>query len=318
MTIYTAFISHTKLISPFTGYTCKRITKQNIKNFGFDSIEELHKQLPEFPLMCEEYYNKIKIGGLSEARKKTIEKSKILKLEEKKQKDKIEIKNYKLNPKNCLKCGNVIPIKIKHWSYCSRSCANSRNWSDSDKKKKSIAAKKHGNKTKNKKFQESLINVLCFCGKSYVKVSPKNYKNDKQYSCSDDKCKKKLFNINRRKAGRIGGKASAAKRVKRSKQEKELYELVKLHFNNIGHNNPIANGWDADILLYDYKIAIMWNGPWHYREMGFSNHSLKQVVNRDCIKIQEFENIGWKVIIYQDNQWNPQSSLIDILLKTKY
>lgn len=48
--------------------------------------------------------------------------------------------------------------------------------------------------------------------------------------------------------------------------------------------------------------------------MGFSKHSLSQVVNRDCIKIQEFENIGWKVKIYQDNQWTPQEALIDVLL----
>lgn len=67
--------------------------------------------------------------------------------------------------------------------------------------------------------------------------------------------------------------ASKRKDQKRSKDEIALFNLCHAHFANITHNdNTIANGWDADILLYDHKVAILWNGPWHYREMGFSNH----------------------------------------------
>lgn len=91
---------------------------------------------------------------------------------------------------------------------------------------------------------------------------------------------------------------------------------VKKHFN-VSHNIPIANGWDADILLNDYKIAILWNGPWHYKEMNIGNHSLKQVVSRDILKIIEFEKIGWNILIYQDNQFTPETALVDILLKIK-
>ena len=28
------------------------------------------------------------------------------------------------------------------------------------------------------------------------------------------------------------------------------------------------NGWDADIILPDYKIAILYNGKWHYEEIS--------------------------------------------------
>lgn len=45
------------------------------------------------------------------------------------------------------------------------------------------------------------------------------------------------------------------------------------------------------------------------------NHSLKQVVNRDILKIIEFEKIGWNVLIYEDNKWTPETALIDIILK---
>lgn len=41
--------------------------------------------------------------------------------------------------KNCPKCGNE---HEKNGRFCSRSCANSRTWSDEDKKKKSNSAKK--------------------------------------------------------------------------------------------------------------------------------------------------------------------------------
>jgi hypothetical protein len=66
-----------------------------------------------------------------------------------------------------------------------------------------------------------------------------------------------------------GGKNSAKKNVRRSKNEIRLFELCESEFQNTTSNDTsIANGWDADILLHDHKIAILWNGPWHYKEMG--------------------------------------------------
>ena len=46
----------------------------------------------------------------------------------------------------------------------------------------------------------------------------------------------------------------------------------------------------------------------HYKEMNFGNHSLKQVQNRDSIKIKLFENEGWKVLIFEDRYHTPQSA----------
>jgi len=152
--------------------------------------------------------------------------------------------------KRCPKCNT---LHEKSGKFCSRSCANSRKWSEADKLKKSISAK------------------------------------------NSDKIKQ-------------------AGKNRRSKSEKLLYNLCNKHFN-VTHNQQIANGWDADILLHDYKIAILWNGPWHYKEMGFSNHSLKQVVNRDCKKIIEFEKLGWEVLIYEDDKWTPEIALVDILIR---
>ena len=59
------------------------------------------------------------------------------------------------------------------------------------------------------------------------------------------------------------------------------------------------NGWDADIILINYKLAILWNGPWHYQKVT-RNHSLEQVQNRDKIKLNEIINCGFTPYIIKD------------------
>ena len=110
-----------------------------------------------------------------------------------------------------------------------------------------------------------------------------------------------------------GGKTSAQKRVLRSKDEVALYELCDKYFNNVSHNKVIIDGWDADILIEEYKLAILWNGPWHYKEMPFGNHSLSQVQNRDKIKKSLFEKEGWNVLVYEDRYFSPKEAFVDIL-----
>ena len=53
-----------------------------------------------------------------------------------------------------------------------------------------------------------------------------------------------------------------------------------------------------------FKIAVLWNGKWHYESIG--GHSVKQVQNRDKIKIKEIEKIGWIAYIIKDmGKYNP-------------
>ena len=96
------------------------------------------------------------------------------------------------------------------------------------------------------------------------------------------------------------GRLSASKKVKRSNNEVLFAELCKTKFSNVRTNEPIFNGWDADIILENEKVAVLWNGPWHYKEMGFGNHSLKQVQNRDAIKASEIKKAGYKLYIIKD------------------
>ena len=64
------------------------------------------------------------------------------------------------------------------------------------------------------------------------------------------------------------------------------------------------NGWDADIILPDYKIAILYNGKWHYEEIS-KQVSLIQIQNRDKIKENKIRKYGYIPYIIKDlNKFN--------------
>ena len=98
-------------------------------------------------------------------------------------------------------------------------------------------------------------------------------------------------------AGKMSAYAQSNKR--RSKNEIYFYELCKNYFNDVKCNEPMFNGWDADIIIEDIKYAILWNGAWHYKKIT-NKHSVKQVQNRDNIKIEEIINCGYTPYVIKD------------------
>ena len=100
---------------------------------------------------------------------------------------------------------------------------------------------------------------------------------------------------------RIGGLKSAANQAmeRRSKNEKLFAELCIAQYQTVLVNKPIFNGWDADVIIEDYKIAVLWNGKWHYKKIT-KKHSVKQVQNRDIIKINEIKKAGYAPYIIKD------------------
>lgn len=209
--------------------------------------------------------------------------------------------------KICPKCNAE---HTKNGTYCSKKCANSRNWTDEDKARKSLSAmtsEKLKTSAKNRGNRVNRIVKQCIgCGTDVEVLE--THKRD-NVTCGSSAC------ILHQK--RQAGMSSANSRKNRSQHEIQLFDLVQRHFSNVSHNEPIANGWDADILIHDHRIAILWNGAWHYKQLNLRNHSLEQVVNRDCIKIDEFAKIGWDVLVYQDDVWTPQTALVDILIRLK-
>lgn len=59
------------------------------------------------------------------------------------------------------------------------------------------------------------------------------------------------------------------------------------------------NGWDADVIIEDYKLAILWNGVWHYKKIK-DKHSVEQVQKRDELKLYEIQKLGYIPYIIKD------------------
>ena len=223
-------------------------------------------------------------------------------------KDKIKEKHPErfrmiLVQKKCLRCGKIYykwvkESHIKYISnYCSRSCANSRQFSKETKKKISEISKTTIKQNK----KERICKV---CGKHYYhtphtgttkimcsKECSQYYKSHRNDFLSEETIQK--FSL----GGRKGSATQAENR--RSKNEIEFCTLCENTFNNVEHNKPIFNGWDADVILYDFKIAVLWNGPWHYKEISKTT-TLKQIQNRDIIKLNEIKKCGWTSYIIKD------------------
>jgi len=87
---------------------------------------------------------------------------------------------------------------------------------------------------------------------------------------------------------------------RRSKNEVYFADLCKERFSNVETNKPLFNGWDADVIIHDRKIAVLWNGIWHRKKIK-SNHSVAQVKNRDKIKMNEIVSCGYTPYIVEDD-----------------
>lgn len=120
--------------------------------------------------------------------------------------------------------------------------------------------------------------ICVFCSKTFSTTNPK-----KKY-CSFRCC----------------GFRSAQKRVKRSLNEVHFAELCKTVFDEVLTNEPMFDGWDADVILPKFKIAILWNGPWHYRKVT-ATHSLKQSQMRDTIKLDRIIKNGYTPYVIRDD-----------------
>jgi hypothetical protein len=187
--------------------------------------------------------------------------------------------------KYCPKCLN---LHVKPGIFCSYNCANSHEIAIETKLK---ISKTLLNRPKLPKVPKKLpVSTCSICDTVFYGT---------RSTCSDACLHLALVNA---------GKKAASVRKLRSKDEITLFELCASYFQIVTHNEPIFNGWDADILIYDTKTAISWNGAWHYREMNFGTHSLKQVQNRDRIKHLEIESLGWTHLVFEDQHYTPETA----------
>jgi hypothetical protein len=181
----------------------------------------------------------------------------------------------------------------KYSKFCSRSCANSRQHSEETKLKISKSLIKKDNIhickvcKKQYKYVRRTDTTQCFCSHECLKYFKTHFK-----EFLSEEAKQSLHNFGVNNVLKLGD-------LKRSKNEIEFYKLCESYFNNVEHNKPIFNGWDADVIIHDIKYTILWNGKWHYEQITKS-HSVKQVQNRDKIKIEEIKKYGYIPYIIKD------------------
>lgn len=172
--------------------------------------------------------------------------------------------------------------------FCSHVCGGRfrSNLNKEERIKKAVETRKI-NAEKKPKINKKCIAKEC----NNIFIARKLSQKYCSKSCS---AKSRIYSENTRKKLRI----SAANRVLRSKNEITFYELCVKQFNNVEHNKPIFNGWDADVIIHDIKVAVLWNGPWHYKPIA--NSKLKQTQNRDKLKLIEIQKYGYEPYIIKD------------------
>lgn len=101
--------------------------------------------------------------------------------------------------------------------------------------------------------------------------------------------------------------------VIRSKNEIKLFEMLNIKFKCL-HNVKMFNGRDADIIIPSLKLAILWNGIWHYEQV-IKNRSLLQMKNIDDYKLRQIIKCGYNFIIIKDhnNKMTPEKGYQRIL-----
>lgn len=230
----------------------------------------------------------------------------------------LNLEKYKLAPTKCVTCNASMPYDKRNNKFCNSSCS-----SISSNKFRSLESRKTQSITLSSAYRNidavgkftPVFQCVCFqcqntffssrLTKKYCGTNCRKIKRQYDVTQRSDEVKQKM---------RIGSLNGVAKRVLRSKDEIKLFELCYGYFKNVTHNIQIINGWDADIILNNEKIAILWNGPWHYKQMPHKNHSLSQVQNRDKIKLKELTNARWKVLIFEDRSFTVNQAFEQIKL----
>lgn len=197
----------------------------------------------------------------------------------------------------CVRCNKLMTEKFGSGKFCSRACANTRAHSVETKQKiqQSVTEQAQSKHIEAKQAYALAPNYCTICGN----ILP--YALRFRSTCSED-----CFH----EAASAAGRHAATKIAKRSKNEINFCTLCEDYFGieNVLHNEPLFNGWDADIILVDQKVAILWNGPWHYRKVT-EQHSLEQVQVRDQIKIAEIIKAGFTPYIIEDSAKKSKNSV---------
>ena len=205
---------------------------------------------------------------------------------------------YEKNPKTCPYCGKVISWEDhkRERKFCNATHAALYN--NSIRTQESRQKQRETLKTKMKMIGKKKIkNKTCICcGNTFITES-------KRKTCSFE-CERTLKDLGAKKGGLIS--VGVQSKERRSKNEKLFAEMCMKDFSEVLTNEPLFNGWDADVILPKQKIAVLWNGKWHYEQIKRGS-SLSQIQNRDKIKLEEITKMGYTPYVIKDmGKHNPE------------
>ena len=214
-------------------------------------------------------------------------------------------KQYALNPKLCKECKQALPFLrgSNPKQFCSNSCAASYSNARRTIKQTKI---RHKDVIRVPRVEHIKIQKVCeICGQSFTVHQSRAH----QMSCSK-KCSLVFRSTNiehKQKQSMAGRKSAQAQReTRRSKNEHLFASMCSAHWTDVRTNEPLFNGWDADVIIPSLKIAVLWNGKWHYEKIT-EKHSVLQVQNRDKIKIKEIQRAGYIAYTIKDmGKFNPE------------
>lgn len=198
--------------------------------------------------------------------------------------------------------------------YCSKLCANKNNTyrSQEQKNKTSNTLKKRWEeKLKNafkKKYGEELKNtdrVVFYKGRyriSHVKntcvICSKEFFHCRKLQTCSGQC---LSEASKR-SGKKGGSTTASspfQKRNRSSNEKMFFQKILAIYPDAISNKRIFDGYDADIIIPSKKIAIHWNGVWHYQSV-VGEELLHRVQAKDKLRYEAVERHGFTNYVVQD------------------
>lgn len=201
--------------------------------------------------------------------------------------------------------------------FCSRKCANSRVWTEDDRIKKSIAAKKSKKvlaaniinqplavaaKANKPRIEPARHPSICIeCGKTHF---VRGYQLKRRKFCCGT-CRNKYNNKF------IKGSRSKAEIL----LEKTLLETFP-DLNILFNDRLVLDGLELDVYIPQLKIAIEWNGIFHYRSTKGS--VLEQYIKKDELKQERCKKLNINLLVVKDMTSNPKyvKSEIDNLVKT--
>jgi hypothetical protein len=160
----------------------------------------------------------------------------------------------------------------------------------------------NNNRWKDKTLLKEIIRICEWCKKEY------NPKRTKQKFCSQ-KCSKSFLNKDKEVnflRSQKGGNNSILTLNRRSKAEIYFSELCIDYFSNpaITCNEQFfidKNGgkWDADIIVHHLKIAILYNGIFHYKKV-YKEQKLERMIAKDRLKEKIIIENGYTYYIVKD------------------